>query len=115
MAETPLGTFHFEKIKPEEMSLNPKLAELDAAQLQFPLWVRPWEQGDYFYPLGLSKKKKISRFLIDNKLSKSEKERIWVVESNKKIIWVCGLRIDHRFRVTEKTKEVLAIRLVAPE
>ena len=115
MAETPLGTFRFETINPDQISRNPKIAELDASHLQFPLWIRPWEQGDYFYPLGLSKKKKISRFLIDNKLSKSEKERIWVIESDKKIIWVCGLRIDHRFRVTEKTKEVLKISLVTSE
>ena len=115
MAETSLGNFCFETINPDQISLNPKIAALDASLLQFPLWIRPWEQGDYFYPLGLSKKKKISRFLIDNKLSKSEKERIWVIESDKKIIWVCGLRIDHRFRVTEKTKEVLTISLVMPE
>lgn len=115
MAETPIGTFLFETILSNQISLDSKIAELDAFHLQFPLWIRPWEHGDYFYPLGLSKKKKVSRFLIDNKLSKSEKERIWVVESDKKIIWVCGMRIDHRFRVTEKTKEVLKISLVSAE
>ena len=86
------------------------IAHLDADQIKFPLLLRKWKQGDYFYPLGMRKKKKIGRFFIDNKFSQTQKEKAWIIEMNKKIIWIVGSRIDDRFKITALTKRILELK-----
>lgn len=84
---------------------------LDKKNIQFPLLLRPWREGDYFYPLGMAKKKKVARYLIDQRKTTTQKERIWVLETAGRICWVVGERIDDRFKVQDSTKSVLSIRL----
>jgi len=111
---TPAGEFQF-KIKQGKNFSIPKSAleaALDLSKVKFPLLLRHWKAGDYFYPLGMKKKKKIARFLVDQKLSVTEKEKCMVLENAEKhILWVAGMRIDDRFKISTSTKEVLLITL----
>ncbi|MBL0129897.1 MAG: tRNA lysidine(34) synthetase TilS [Chitinophagaceae bacterium] len=105
------GTLQIEVTTDQRLETSNQVACLNAQEITFPLLLRKWKTGDYFYPLGMKKKKKLNRFLIDQKLSVTEKENTWVIESNQRIIWVVGRRIDERYKVTEKTKSILRITI----
>lgn len=113
-----LGSLGIESTSDNKPSASNNIATLDAKEVKFPLLLRKWKTGDYFYPLGMKNlptgkvgKKKISRFLIDAKLSKTEKENTWVIESKQRICWIVGYRIDDRFKLTSNTKEGIKISL----
>ncbi len=90
------------------------VACLDLDKLEFPLLIRKWKHGDYFQPLGMTGFKKLSDFLIDEKIPVHEKENTWLLCSGQKIVWVMKHRIDNRFKITPKTRHILKIEIKQP-
>lgn len=90
---------------------SPFCANLDAATVQFPLTWRSWQPGDRFVPLGMTQSKKVSDFLIDQKISRLEKANVSVLESGGNIVWLVGYRVDDRFKVKPATQSILRISL----
>ncbi len=89
------------------------IIHIDKSLLTFPLTVRKWENGDYFYPLGMRGKKKLSKYFKDGKLSVLDKENIWLLCSSNDIVWVINHRQDERFKVIKSTKYILKIESIA--
>ena len=114
--DTLFGKFQLEWIDNMEelkMDTSANMAYLDVDQLSWPLLNRSWVATDYFYPLGLRKKKKLNHFLGSLKLSPAIKAMTTVLCSDSKIAWVVGQRIDDRFKITPNTKRVVKITFLS--
>lgn len=101
------------KIQLEEVESFEKQGQnvvfLDKEKLNFPLVLRNWEKGDYFYPFGMKGKKKLSKFFKDEKMDLISKEKQWLLCSDDKIVWIVGKRADERFKVEESTRKIVKI------
>jgi tRNA(Ile)-lysidine synthase len=114
--DTHFGKFQLEWIETMEglkVDTSAHIAFLDAAILSWPLINRSWVSTDYFYPLGMRKKKKLNHFLGSLKLSPAIKARTTLICSEDRIAWVVGQRIDDRFKITPKTKAVVKITFLS--
>jgi tRNA(Ile)-lysidine synthase len=91
---------------------NPMAASVDTEKLIYPLTIRSWKQSDYFCPLGMKTKKKLSDFFINEKVPLHEKKLVpLLVNGNGDIIWIGGYRVDDRYKVTPMTKKVTIFEL----
>ncbi|MCT4628533.1 tRNA lysidine(34) synthetase TilS [Winogradskyella sp.] len=108
--ETPLGVLLFDEVDALNDNSDTTIY-VDAKKLECPLELRLCQAGDVFYPLGMKGKKKVSKYLKDEKLTPVEKENSWVLTSNNKVVWVVGRRADDRFKVTDQTNKILKIEL----
>ena len=86
---------------------------VDEDKLQFPLVIRKWKEGDWFYPSGMNGRKKLSKFFKDEKFSLLDKSSTWLLCSENQIVWVIGKRLDEQFKVTESTTKILKINYTA--
>lgn len=87
-------------------------ATLDAGKVKFPLLLRNFRNGDRFCPFGMKGSKLVSNYMTDKHFSIIEKEKQLVVEdADGNIIWLVGERADNRYRITNETKEVVAISI----
>ena len=95
-------------------STKSDVVSIDAGKLEFPLVLRRWKMGDYFYPLGMNlKKKKLKRFFTDIKLNLSQKDNTWILADNRgRIVWIIGYRMDERFKITPTTRQICQITAV---
>jgi tRNA(Ile)-lysidine synthase len=86
---------------------------VEADKLLFPLEIKKWNEGDNFQPFGMNgSSKKVSKFFKDEKLSVLEKQKIWILTSDNRIVWIIGLRQDERFRIEKTTQNILKISLI---
>ncbi|MFW6019136.1 MAG: tRNA lysidine(34) synthetase TilS [Bacteroidales bacterium] len=96
----------------KNISKQPEVANIDASKLEWPLVIEKWKRGAHFFPLGMQQKKKISDFLVDEKVPLYLKQNIWILRSGNKVVWIIGMRIDNRFKITNQTTKILEIKLL---
>ncbi|MCL1885156.1 MAG: tRNA lysidine(34) synthetase TilS [Dehalococcoidia bacterium] len=89
---------------------DPMVAYMDLDATGEELWVRCWQEGDFFQPLGLGSIKKLGRYMIDARIPKLWRKKIPLVMSPVGIVWLVGYRLDDRAKVTSQTKRILRLK-----
>ena len=86
------------------------IVQIDHRLLIFPLKLRSWQQGDYFYPLGMNGKKKLSDYFIEQKIPRQQKVNIAVLENgNNEIVWIAGYRSDDRYKISSASEKIFIL------
>jgi tRNA(Ile)-lysidine synthase len=111
---TSSGEFIFEVKAGEEVAISADadIAWLDYDKISFPMLLRHPKKGDSFFPLGMRGRKKISDFLTDHKIARTDKQQTWLLCSEENIIWVAGMRPDDRYKITPETRNVLEVKFI---
>lgn len=110
LTEKPNFPLNFELCNESDILIQSKyIIFVDESQLQFPLKIRKWREGDFFHPFGMTGKKKVSKFFKDEKFTLFEKQETWILESNNQIVWIIGHRSDNRFVANKKTHNTIKI------
>lgn len=99
------------KKEPVWLSKDAAIATLDADQVRFPLTVRQVEEGDWMIPYGMEGRKLLSDLMTDRKMTVFEKRRQLVVtDADNNILWLVGVRTDHRYRISDTTTTALTLQ-----
>lgn len=119
-----IGKIHFDdliikidKVEKDAVNFTNNNSEIfiDAEKIKGKLCLRRWQDGDRFNPIGMKGNKKVSDFLTDIKVNSISKKNVKVLTDRNNIIWIVGLRISEKYKITSKTKKVLKISVIENE
>ncbi|MCP5062910.1 MAG: tRNA lysidine(34) synthetase TilS [Ignavibacteriae bacterium] len=105
--------FSIEKFDIKDVSFNKKKFEeiISLPKLKSDFVLREWQDGEFIQPLGMKGKKKISDILTDSKVPNYKRKRQLVLTCGKDIVWLVGLIVSEKYKVTSKTKSILKLCL----
>lgn len=86
-------------------------AVFDADKTGSKLIIRARENGDFFYPVGFGRRKKLQDYFVDEKVQRDERDSVPVVLKGNNIVWIAGYRGDERFKVSDTTRTFLKLEL----
>ena len=101
--------------KPDMLRLgqNPEIEYIDKEKIMGRLFLRTWEPGDSFYPIGMNSSKKLSDFFTDRKIPQSRRNLIPILvdrsAGHDRIIWICGQRLDNRYKIDSNTTHIIKL------
>lgn len=93
----------------DEIKYHRNILYLDEEKIKYPLELRRWRAGDWFIPFGMKGRKKLSDYFTDHKFTLKDKDEAWILTSGEDIVWLVGERNDDRFKITDRTKKIVAI------
>lgn len=96
---------------PNPLPIEPNMACLDAEVFRFPALWRHWKVGDKMTPLGMpGRTKKLQDMFVDLKLTRFEKERLWILEHEGAIVWIPNIRLSEKYKITQSTRRCIMLR-----
>ena len=97
-------TDRYEKMEEKDFT---KIIDYDKIDKDIQLRYR--KPGDFFVFSKDGKSKSLSRFFIDQKIPREERDRIPLAADGSRIIWIIGHRLSEFYKVSEKTKRYLRL------
>ncbi|HBG70336.1 MAG: tRNA lysidine(34) synthetase TilS [Bacteroidetes bacterium GWF2_43_63] len=96
----------------DEVKTGVNTVFLNPDEIIFPLFVRKWQAGERFMPMGMYQQKKIGDFFTDLKITVAERDRAMVLHSGSRIAWLVGYRADERFRIRSFPSQALKLQIL---
>ncbi|MCG6552459.1 MAG: tRNA lysidine(34) synthetase TilS [Candidatus Magnetominusculus sp. LBB02] len=95
-----------------EKSADKQSLTVDGSRLASSLTVRGRLDGDYFFPMGFGRKKKVQDFFVDEKVPKDVRNSVPLVFSGGDLVWIAGVRGDDRFKPDDGTTRFVRLELL---
>jgi len=90
----------------------PSIEWFDFEKIKLPLVIRIRRLGDRFIPLGQTEKKKVGKFLTDQRIPHEIRQKLLIIEDRDKLIWVCPVRISEQTKIDKTTKKILQLNII---